>query len=82
MRIYFIEWITLWKDRRGTYAGIVTVLNSAKSVDFLPVYHKLMAKIYYAVVDPANFAIYGELADNLDRLKMVSDIVYSVLPFF
>jgi hypothetical protein len=41
-----------------------------------------MAKIYYAIVDPANFAIYGELADNLDRLKVVSDIVYSVLPFF
>lgn len=41
-----------------------------------------MAKIYYSIVDPANFAIYGELADNLDRLKMVSDIMYSVLPFF
>jgi hypothetical protein len=82
VRTFFNEWITLWKDRRGTYAGIVSVLNSAKSIDFQPVYNKLMAKIYYSIVDPANFAIYGELADNLDRLKIVSDIVYSVLPIF
>lgn len=82
LRAMFQEWITLWKDRRATYAGIVSVLNSAKSVDFLPTFNKVLVRIYYAITSPANNAIYAELADNLERLKMVSDIVYSVLPFF
>jgi len=64
VRNHMIDWVALWQDRRETRAGIISVLNSTKSVDVLPTLNKLMAKIYYAIVIPATDGMFAEFANN------------------
>jgi hypothetical protein len=67
LRGFWDDWIRMFEDMRGTRAGIERVLNFRKAVDIMPVYNKIMSKLYYSIVVPATDGLFGEFKSNLDR---------------